>query len=422
MTLLTNLEILRPAHGGTCITHTPDGRTVFVSDTLPGEVVDAEVTQERSKIAFARAVNIHKASPDRRPHIWPEAHAEQVGGADLGHVTEPAQRQWKSAVITDQLQRIGGPKTLKHIQNILPNGKLAVKAATGDETGLALHRRTRVDFDVTRDKQLAMSREGTNELVPIETMPLADEALLDLGLFTDPKWRERYRISKRVRAVAPNAGGRRVAIGKQVFNAQGRRVQPVATWKVKYHDHETFFDVHVNGFWQAHRAAPHDLVHAVMEATKPQPGEVVLELYSGAGLLSYFLANAVGQYGRFASLEGGKQAVMDARYNLRGMDTPMDLRSGRVDGRSVLRAWSELEQRPDLVVLDPPRTGAGREVTAALASIAPARIVLVSCDPAAGARDIHNLISRGYAVDHFEALDLFPQTHHVEIVTSLRKI
>ncbi|MDO5729915.1 MAG: TRAM domain-containing protein [Actinomycetaceae bacterium] len=418
---LLSIKALRPAHGGSCFAVHSDGRPVFIRHTLPGEVVNATVTKARARAIFADATTILEASSERQPHVWPEAGPGGVGGADLGHVKPHYQRTWKTEVIADQLSRVGGSQTYEHVLAQVGKHALSVQPATGDESGDLLHRRTRVDFEVSRNNRLAMTKHNSHELVEITDMPLADEAILDLDLFGDSPWQKFLRPGKRVRVIAPNDGGRRIVIGNQTFNARGRRVNDTATWSVSYRGHRTRFDVHTQGFWQAHRSAPKDLVRAVLDEARVRPGDRILELFSGSGLFSYFLAHAVGEYGRFVSIEGSAQAVRDADFNLRGLDAPRDVRHGQVNAQSIMQAWSDLEERPDLIVLDPPRAGAGKEILSTIGTILPERVILVSCDPAAGARDIRDLVSRGYEVTNFYAVDLFPQTHHVEIVTSFAR-
>ncbi|TQS41305.1 methyltransferase [Cryptosporangium phraense] len=172
--------------------------------------------------------------------------------------------------------------------------------------------------------------------------------------------------------------------------------------------------VRADGFWQVHPAAPDALVTAVTEALAPQPGESVLDLYAGAGLFAGVLASAVGEYGRVVAVESDRGACDDARRNLR--DTPWaSVVVGRVD--SALS--SGLPEPVDLVVLDPPRSGAGAAVVRAVASRSPRAIAYVACDPAAFARDVATFAEVGYALQRVRAFDAFPMTHHVECVGTL---
>lgn len=412
--VVSGVEVLRPAHGGTCFAVDEAGKPLFISHALPGEVVDVQLTKQRAKVAFGDAVKVISASEFRQDQVWAAAGPDGVGGVDLGHVRLDYQRVWKAEVIKDQLRRIGGESVVSAVAAV---GEVVVVPASADRGGSGLHSRTRVEFEVTKGGRLAMSKALSNDLVEVSDMPLAVEQILDLDLFGDSRWQRLWRPGKRVRALAPNGGGRRVVIGNQTFNSRGRRVENFADWQVSYGDLTVPFSVHSQGFWQAHRSAPQDLVQIVLDEAQVLPGDAVVELYSGAGLFSYFLALAAGRDGRFLSVEGSVQAVEDARHNLRGLDTPRDLRVGNVDARAMNRAWSDLGERPRVVVLDPPRTGAGAGLVQAIGLAGPERVVLVSCDPAAAARDMRDFLAAGFTLENLYALDLFPHTHHVEMVS-----
>lgn len=415
--IIKQVRALRPAHGGTCFSLV-DGRPLFISGAIPEELVDVRVDSRRSKVSYGSVINILEPSDRRVAHIWPEAAASGVGGADLGHVALEYQREWKTEVIKDQLARVGGTNTLERVVGAVGESALQVHPAS-DPRGL--NWRTRVDFEVSPARRLAMKKENSNELIEIETMPLAVEPILELGMLGDTPWKQYLRPGKKVRIVAPGDGGRRVVIGNQVFNGANRRVSDRADWQVRARGTVEKFSVAASGFWQAHVSAPADLVELVLDGARVEEGDAVIELYAGAGLFTKFLGRELGPRGAIVSIEGSKEAVGYARENLRGVEVDRDLRAGRVNSKSIMRAWSDLGERPRTIVLDPPRSGAGKDVIGALAAVGASRVVLVSCDPAAGARDLAGLFDAGYEVEAFTALDLFPQTHHVEIVSVLTR-
>ncbi|WP_417233591.1 class I SAM-dependent RNA methyltransferase [Arthrobacter sp.] len=171
------------------------------------------------------------------------------------------------------------------------------------------------------------------------------------------------------------------------------------------------------GFWQIHRCAPDALNEAVQQILAPQPGQAFADLYAGAGLFTVPLAHAVGPEGVVLSIEGAPGTSKDARRNVHGLDQAL-IRQGRVE--KVLR--QEVSRLPgglDGVVLDPPRTGVGRDGVAAVAAARPDRIAYVSCDPASFARDIRDFALKGYVLESVRALDLYPHTHHVECIGAL---
>lgn len=181
-----------------------------------------------------------------------------------------------------------------------------------------------------------------------------------------------------------------------------------------YDVHGRVFEVAEGGFWQVHPGAPEALVSAVLEALEPQPGESALDLFAGVGLFSRFLLERVGADGRVAAIEGDRTASRLSERNCPGAT----VRAG--DVASVLAdelpgAWELV----DLVVLDPPRTGAKRAVVEQVVARSPRAVAYVACDPAALARDVAIFAEHGYRMTGLRAFDLFPMTHHVECVALL---
>jgi tRNA/tmRNA/rRNA uracil-C5-methylase (TrmA/RlmC/RlmD family) len=170
-----------------------------------------------------------------------------------------------------------------------------------------------------------------------------------------------------------------------------------------------------SGFWQVHPAAADTLADAVAQGAQARPGERALDLYSGVGLFSAGLARDVGPDGEVVSVESDAVAVADAAANLADLPQVTLLRD-RVD-RALRRG--RCGDRADVVVLDPPRTGARAAVVRAIAALAPRVVVYVACDPAALARDVAGFTEHGYNLDRLRACDLFPMTHHVECVAVL---
>ncbi|MGO4417566.1 class I SAM-dependent RNA methyltransferase, partial [Streptomyces sp. MCAF7] len=168
------------------------------------------------------------------------------------------------------------------------------------------------------------------------------------------------------------------------------------------------------GFWQVHPKAADLLVEAVMQGLMPRKGEMALDLYCGVGLFAGALAERVGERGAVLGIESGKRAVEDARHNLADLDR-VRIEHGKVE--QILPRTGITEA--DLIVLDPPRAGAGKETVARLAALGPRRIAYVACDPAALARDLAYFREAGYVPRRLRAFDLFPVTHHVECVAIL---
>jgi tRNA/tmRNA/rRNA uracil-C5-methylase (TrmA/RlmC/RlmD family) len=170
------------------------------------------------------------------------------------------------------------------------------------------------------------------------------------------------------------------------------------------------------GFWQTHPQAAETFAQVVRAAAGLRPGERALDLYAGAGLFTAVLAEAVGGTGRVLGLEGDRAAAGAAAENL--ADLPWArVRRQPIDQASVRRAAEELA--PDVVVLDPPRTGAGAKVLTAVLGAGPRTVIYVACDPAALARDLRTAIDRGWRLSALTGYDAYPMTHHVECIAVL---
>jgi tRNA/tmRNA/rRNA uracil-C5-methylase (TrmA/RlmC/RlmD family) len=406
---LVELTVGPPAHGGHAVARL-DGRVVFVRHALPGEVVRARVTDGGADRPFWRAdaVEVLVASPDRVPSVWPAAGPGGVGGGELAHVALPAQRAWKAAVLAEQLTR------LAHLDLAPP-----VLAAPGDDERGGLGWRTRIELVADREGRAGMHRYRSHDVVPLDAMPLASDAIEVLGLF-DRRWPAGVRIE----AVAPAAGDEPLVLADGApFDLRRGRPDPRPTARASVREvveaagRRWTYRVAGTGFWQVHREAPGVLVDAVLDAVGDVAGARVLDLYAGAGLFTVPLADAVGADGSVVAVEGDERAVRDAR---RAVHDRPQVSLVRGDVAAVLADDAGLG-RPDVVVLDPPRVGAGRAVVAAVAEMAPARIVYVACDPAALARDVALLAGAGYAPVSVAGHDLFPHTHHVEAVAVLER-
>ena len=167
------------------------------------------------------------------------------------------------------------------------------------------------------------------------------------------------------------------------------------------------FQVAASGFWQVHPRAAEILLAAVIEGLRPQSGESALDLYCGSGLFAAGLDQAGA---RVFGVELNRQAVANARLNVP---------RGRFLALPLERALHRLPSEVDLVVLDPPRRGAGAAIVARVADLAPRAIAYVACDPASLARDVAGFALHGYQLRWIRAFDLFPMTHHVECVAVL---
>ncbi len=385
------VEVGAPAHGGHCVAR-HEGRAVFVRDALPGEVVIAEVAQNDPDARFWRAetVEVLERSPDRVDHPWTDAGAGGVGGAELGHVSLPAQRRWKQAVLEESFARFAG----------VPFGG-AVHAAPGDEERGGLGYRTRVSATAGDDGRPTMTVPGTGERRALTSMPLAtaeaEAALLQSTAAPGGRIDVTATSTGEVAVTTTGREARRLWLHEHVVHQAG----------------ELAYRVRASDFWQVHREAPRVLVDAVLERVLADGP--VLDLYSGAGLLALPLAVQGRPVVAVEAAEHGK-ATAALVANLKawaGAEAVGDDVRRYLVSAAPARDWSGAT-----VILDPPRSGAKARNIEALAALEAPRIVYVACDPVALARDTALLRERGYDLREAQAFDLFPMTHHIETVAS----
>lgn len=385
------------AHGGHCVARV-DGQVVFVRHTLPGERVRIRVTDRSKSFLRADAIEVIKAAPGRVEPPCP--HAGECGGCDFQHVEPAVQRALLGDVVREQLQRLAGIQWRGEVEPVEPD---------------ALGWRTRVQFAVDRQGRPGLRRHRSHEIIPIDRCLIAHP---DLPVVLGRTW-----DAESVEAIASSTGEKLLVTdatitddieaavdGVVAVDGTTRGGRGTLTERVDGTD----FRVSGSGFWQVHPAAASTLVEAVLAGAEAKGGDVVVDLYAGVGLFTSFLAGLVGERGTVISVESDQRATRDARRNLHGLPQV------RLVGEPVERALREghVGVRADIVVLDPPRTGA-KKIVAAIAALSPRRIVYVACDPAALARDLATFATIGYHLEDLRAFALFPMTHHVECVAVL---
>ncbi|GGX71025.1 putative RNA methyltransferase [Streptomyces minutiscleroticus] len=420
------VEIGPVAHGGHCIARTDTGQVLFVRHALPGERVVARVTEGEEGARFLRAdaVEVLDASKDRIEAPCPFAGPGRCGGCDWQHAKPGAQRRLKGEVVAEQLKRLAGltPEEVGWDGTVMP--------AEGDKVpaGEVPQWRTRVQYAVTPDGRAGLRRHRSHEVEPIDRCLIAAEGVSELGVE-----RRDWSGMESVEAIAATGSQDRQVVLTPRPGARLPLVEldrPVSVLRVGEKDggvhrvhgrpfvreraDDRTYRVGNGGFWQVHPKAAATLVTAVMQGLLPRKGETALDLYCGVGLFAGALADRVGEKGAVLGVESGKRAVEDARHNLAGFDR-VRIEQGKVE--SVLPRTGITEV--DLIVLDPPRAGAGKQTVRHLASLGARRIAYVACDPAALARDLAYFREGGYRVRTLRAFDLFPMTHHVECVAIL---
>ena len=377
------------ANGGSCVAR-HDGRVVFVRYALPGEVVRARVTGDRGSYWHAEAIEILEPSPDRVESLCAIAGVDKAGCCDLAFATPEAARVLKGQVVANQLARLGDYEWE------------GLAEPLGD--GAARGWRTRVRLAVDAAGHAGFHRYHSAELVTDLNCGQLRDGLVD-GLDG-----ARWKPGDQVHVVADDEGTRHIVCN----NKQQRRghraegdfdaVQRVGhrAWRVP-----------VTGFWQSHRDAATTYSALVGDWAGDITGRTAWDLYGGAGLFAAVLADAVGERGRVLTVDTSRAASGAARAAL------ADLPGVEVLTDSVRRALTAQREGADIAVLDPPRSGAGREIIDLLAGAGVPRVIHIGCEAASFSRDIGLYRGHGYTVERLRVFDSFPLTHHVECVALL---
>jgi tRNA/tmRNA/rRNA uracil-C5-methylase (TrmA/RlmC/RlmD family) len=414
------LDVTNVAHGGIFIAR-HEGRVVFVSDTLPGERVRARLTSASHKSFWrAETVEVLTPAPERQPHIWASAAldrdpVDRAGGAEFGHIELGFQRELKRQVLADALKRMARIQSEVTVEPV-PVGPNASPGDAADGTGW----RTRVRLHVDEDGSVGPYAARSHRVIPVGDLPLADR-LLEAAAPLD----KMFPGAASVDVVAPSLGSVQILVAAQ--DDKGRR-RPTPKTLIREVVGEREFRLDAAGFWQVHTSAAETLYRAVqdtIDADAFDPRAANLDLYGGVGLLAAAVGDRFGSTVRMTSVESDPQATDFAAENLAEW-VGASVQTSRVDRflNALVRDSSAAErarQSAATVILDPPRSGAGKEVIDLLGAVGPAQIVYVACDPVALARDIALLAGHGYTLRRLRAFDLFPNTHHVEAVALLSR-
>jgi len=392
------LTVGPPANGGSCVAR-HEGRVVFVRYALPGEVVRARVTSERGSHWHAEAVEILEPSPDRVESLCPIAGVDGSGCCDLAFATPEAARRIKGDVVANQLERLGGHHWAGAAEEV---------GSTGP-TGW----RTRVRLDVATDGarvgRAGFHRYHSEDLVTDLSCAQVPDGMLS-GL-ADTTWPPGVQLH----VVLDDAGERHVVQTGPRADRKASTTVVEGSYEATQRVGDRTWSVPVTAFWQAHRDAAPTYSALVGQWAGLDAGMTAWDLYGGAGVFAATLAEAVGPTGHVLSVDVSRGSAKAARSAL------ADLGWVEVLTESVRRALTTRRRGADVAVLDPPRTGAGREVVDLLAQARVPRIVHIGCEAASFARDVGLYRGHGYTVEHIRVFDSFPLTHHVECVAVLSR-
>ena len=382
---LLQVTIEKVAHGGHFIAR-HDGAVIFVRHAIPGENCTIQITSTGSSFNRADVVSVETPSEFRVVAPCSFAHRNGCGGCDFQHISVDHQRSLKSDVIAEQFARIAKIDMRVEVEEVAESIGWRTRAiATTDRNG-------KLGFYKSRSHSIA---PVSNCIICVEGMNFGEVAGRDL------------KGDVRVEISASNTGERSIALAPTRGEEKARLTEGPSIL------HEEVLGrslgVSQESFWQSHKRAPEILTQVVLDFATLKTGEHVLDLYGGVGLFSAAIVDVVGPTGHVDLIEGSKVATADAARNFNSYSN-ITIATG-----DVVKLLPRITAA-DVVVLDPPRDGAGKEVVAQIARLAPRSIVYVACDPAALARDTAYLADHSYSLVKVRAFDLFPMTHHIECV------
>ncbi|RDH75217.1 class I SAM-dependent RNA methyltransferase [Mycolicibacterium moriokaense] len=387
-----------PANGGSCVAR-HEGRVVFVRYALPGERVRVRVVADRGSYWHAEVLDVLEPSPDRVDSLCPIAGVDGAGCCDLAFAAPDAARRLKGAVVANQLTKLGGYHWSDEAD------AAAEPIGAGDATGW----RSRVRLDTDDGGRAGFHRYHSAALVTdLRCAQLPPAALDDLA---DGGW----PAGAHLHVAFDDDGARHVVqSGPRVGKRTSTRVVE-GSYEATQRVRGRVWRVPVTAFWQAHRDAAGVYSALVAEWAQPRSGALAWDLYGGAGVFAAVLAEAVGDSGQVVTVDTSRGASRSATAAL------ADLANVSVVTDSVRRALAAQPKGADVAVLDPPRSGAGREVIDMLAAAAVPRIIHIGCEAASFARDIGLYLAHGYRVEQLRVFDSFPLTHHIESVAVLTR-
>lgn len=344
-----------------------DGRAIFVTGGLPGEVVRVAITEERKNFARGRVLDVIEPSPDRIaprcPHFGLDEQA--CGGCHWQHIDYAAQLRFKRDIVRDQLRRLGKLDAAP-LRETIPSPNVWAY-------------RNHAQFTFTPIGLPGFQAARSHRTVPIRECAVVEPEIA--------AW---------------------LSANQRINESANQRIGVRS--RTAFRVHETELRVSDESFFQVNTSLIETLVDEVLQRLNLRGTETVLDAYCGAGLFSRFIAPLAA---RVIGIEFSRSAIADARLNLAGF-AHVELHTGAVE--DVL---PHLTDQIDALVVDPPRAGCAPAVVQAVIAQQINRVVYVSCDPATLARDVRVLIDHGYALIDVQPVDLFPHTYHIETISLL---
>jgi 23S rRNA (uracil1939-C5)-methyltransferase len=367
---------------------------VFVPLASEGDKLKVRVYKRNAQTAFAEIVEITEPSRIRQKPIC--RYFGECGGCDFQHLPYSVQLEKKVEIIRDCLQRIG--KIQFNEITIIPSKQTS---------GYRLRAQWHIDVE---SKRVGYFRRNSNNVVDVETCPILAPKLQEfLSKFRSQVIYRDFQANKKIH-VDVATDGKNVCVFSENFPTEADKLS------IKVGVEKYFFNSKV--FFQANRFLLEKLIKTALEDVS---GEVALDLYCGVGFFTLPLAR---RFKKVLAIEENAEAVEFAIKNAKVAELEniefFTNKTGEFFSKKVGDLVKETSEKFDFVLLDPPRTGTEKKVIEELLRLEPKHICYVSCDPATLARDLRKLLGK-YDLISITAIDLFPQTHHVEVVAKLQR-
>jgi tRNA/tmRNA/rRNA uracil-C5-methylase (TrmA/RlmC/RlmD family) len=380
-------EIRAVAFGGDGLARI-DGFVVFVPFTLDGDIVDIEIREVKKKYLRGRLRKLLTPSVHRADAHCP--YFGKCGGCQYQHIDYAKQLEIKTQQVIDAFERVGGLKS-PPVGRIIPSPRFYGYRGKGEYHVQPMAGKTTV---------IGFLDVSGRRLVDIERCEIMDETI-----------NESCAAFRRSVAQADIHPGE----SRLIFWSRENGETDEAFARIRRRVKGRVFIVPRDGFFQANSSLVEALVDEVVRLSAPSKADRVIECYCGSGLFSAFLAERCKS---FAGVEIDEGAVECARENLKELSNSAFFCG---DVKDILQGDFSRDDPPDVIVMDPPRTGCEKAVLRVLAAMEPRKLVYVACDPVTQARDIAFFIQEGYELKTIQPLDMFPQTKHIEAVTLLER-
>jgi 23S rRNA (uracil1939-C5)-methyltransferase len=400
------VSLTKMVYGGDAMGRLPDGRAVFVPYALPGETVRVRLIEEKRGYTRADLLEVIESVPERIPPRCPRFAA--CGGCHYQHIRYDYQLKAKQEILLDQLQRIGGFDE-PPVADIVPSSEI-------------WNYRNHIQLHVDPDGKLGFQEPRSNQVIPITDCPLAEEYLnviwpqieleggsgiervsLRLGVDDDVlvtlEGSQEYAPEFMVEDLPISA----------VYMGPSGPILLAGSGHVMMEVINRPFKVSAGSFFQVNTRQAERMVAHLIDNLPGGESESLLELYSGVGLFSAFLAP---NFGRLVAVEEAPSAIVDFTDNLD------EFEHVELYETTAEIALSNLDLDPDVILVDPPRAGLGRTVVDLILKLKAPMLAYVSCDPATLARDAKQLASGGYVLKEIVPFDMFPQTYHIESIST----